>query len=83
VTVTDGNITSITLSSGNGGLVNVNATDTVSLSSQSGNLSGISGLAFSGSTGNAGSVVIHANNVTVTDGALIRSDTLGSGDGDP
>jgi filamentous hemagglutinin family protein len=79
VTVTGGaQIASDTFSPGAGGAVKVTTREKISLDGSS---SGIFTAAQTGSTGSAGDVVLEAENVTVTGGAQILSDTFSLGTG--
>jgi filamentous hemagglutinin family protein len=86
VTLTDGaRLSSTTSGPGQGGMVRVTATDTLTLAGTSadGISSGItaSTAGQETGTGNAGSIVVEAPRVTLTDGAQIASTTSGPGHG--
>ena len=75
-------ISSETTSPGQGGTVQVTASDTLTLAGTSPNGRFPSGLfARTRGTGTAGSVVVKAPHVTLTEGARISSDTFGPGQG--
>jgi filamentous hemagglutinin family protein len=81
VALTEGaQIHSDTSGRGQGGMVQVTATDTLTLSGTS---SGVfaNTIGRGAGSGNAGSVVVQAPQVTLTGGAQIRSDTSGRGQG--
>jgi filamentous hemagglutinin family protein len=79
VTVTGGaTIFSGTFGPGNGGTVQVTATETVSLN---GGGSSVAASNASASTGSAGGVIVEAKNVTVNDQAQISSASFGTGNG--
>ena len=67
-----------TFSSGDGGLLTVNATDQIQLSGAS---TGLFGQAASGSSGNAGDVNIVTNQLLIQDDADVSVATFGSGNG--
>ena len=83
VTLTEGaRISSDTFGPGQGGTVRVTASDTLTLAGTSLNGGFRSGLfAATEGTGTAGSVVVEAPHVTLTEGARISSSTFGPGRG--
>ncbi len=73
-----GEIQSLTATSGNGGDVQVTAQGPLMVSNPG---SGIIASATSTATGNAGSVMVRAPQIVITDGAEIASTTAGKGEG--
>src|SRR5205085_10381844 len=76
-----GEISSSTHGSGGGGSVKVTADSILIDGANSFFLTGISASAFSGSSGNAGTVVVEAGNLKVVDSGEIQSATFGQGNG--
>src|SRR4030095_7574458 len=85
VTLTNGaQIASVTQGSGHGGDLTIIARDSVTLDGFGRGLisSGLSTSSQPGSTGDAGSVQVEAQRVTLTNGAQMQSGTTGAGRGD-
>ena len=71
-----------TFSSGKGGILSVDAQDVKVIgTSANGRLSGLSAQAYTGSTGDAGSITIKTNTLLVRDGAQVGAETDGKGKG--
>ena len=82
VTIRDGSfLTSTTQGAGRGGNVTVTADATLVMDGSRGNASQIAAITTPGSTGDAGSVRVDAQTVTLTNGAQIQSATSGAGRG--
>ena len=79
-----GQISTSTFGEGNGGILTVNATDSVQVIGTSAGAQITSGLlaqAEAGSTGNGGDLIINTSNLLIQDGAFVSVSTLGEGDG--
>ena len=73
-----GQITSGTFGRGNGGSVDIEATDSIDLD---GDLSGVFNSVESGAIGNAGGISITTNSLNITNGAQITAATFSEGNG--
>ncbi len=77
-----GRISAATGGTGNGGNVNITATDSILLDGQEGILfTGIGVPPLAGATGKGGDLVINTANLEIQNGARILAGTLGDGDG--
>lgn len=74
-------ISSSTRSGGDAGLVEIDAGNILIDGEQTNQFTGVFSVAFPGSTGNADSVVINNDSLTLTNGGVIASATYGMGDG--
>jgi filamentous hemagglutinin family protein len=82
--VNNGEISSGTFGSGNGGRVTVGVADGLSINGTGGNpsvLTGITSEAGFGSAGNAGSVIVGAGSPSILPNGMISSSTFGTGNG--
>ncbi|MEL6439586.1 MAG: filamentous hemagglutinin N-terminal domain-containing protein [Cyanobacteria bacterium J06621_8] len=75
LTLRDGAINIVTTGQGNGGLLNISATESIKLFDNS----DIDGRTRSGSTGNGGDIDIMTGELIVTDGSQIATSTFGQG----
>jgi len=78
----DGEITTDTAKSGNGGSIAVTVTGALSIDGTSSTIStGITALTVTGSTGNAGNIIVNAGSLTIGPNGQITTDTFGTGKG--